>query len=365
MKLHSAGEFVFDHSWAEASYAMGQEYYPKGCLAVPFTPASGRRFLTRDDEQRPKLLAFAASILASACQQMSLSSMHVLFCEEDEAEALEKSKVGFFKRLGVQYHWTNARSPNADVSGGGSPFTTFDDYLSEWKSKKRIKMRRERKRVREESGLTMNILYGADQIQPNDVIEMFDIYKSTIEKQGPYGRQYLTRKFFEMIATSVEFRQHLCLVTARRTIDNKLIAGTFNICGGENNNIFYGRYWGCVSEDMIPNLHFETCYYSAIQHCIDTKLLRVEPGSGGGDFKYTRGFDAVSTISMHYIANATLARAVENFLELERDHVEDAVDEMDDARRLQRVGKRPDPMQVDARPTSEGDAVRGAGECAS
>jgi uncharacterized protein len=334
-KTHSAGEFVFDHAWAEAGYSVGVDYYPKLCIAVPFTPATGRRILTRvDGDERKALLLVVARALVEVCQKMGLSSVHLLFCELDEADAFEAVGAGFMRRLGLQYHWKNARSPDAEGKNGGGVFSTFEDYLSEWKSRKRIKIRRERRRVREESGLTIDVRCN-EEIRDCDVTDMFAIYKSTIDKQVIYGRQYLNFDFFEMLAGAKAFRQHLCFVMVRDS-HHRLIAGTFNVCGGAE-NIFYGRYWGCTAPEEVPFLHFETCYYSAIDHCIQQGISRIEPGSGGGDFKYARGFDPATTLSVHYIVNRRLGHAVKMFLRMEGSAVEECASDLADERKVERL----------------------------
>jgi uncharacterized protein len=336
LKTHSAGEFVFDNAWAEAGYSIGVDYYPKLCVAVPFTPATGRRILTKDEGQvRKELLHICANALVQVCDQMVISSIHVLFCELDEADAFESAQVGFMRRVGLQYHWNNARSPDAKGEKAGGQYSSFDDYLSEWNSKKRIKIRRERRRVHQESGLDIQIHLG-DQISDTDVTDMFEIYKSTIDKQE-YGRQYLSLKFFQLLAQATEFRKHLCLVMVRE-FDGNLIAGTFNVRGGSD-DVFYGRYWGCTAPREVPFLHFETCYYSAIEYCIRERISRIEPGSGGGDFKFARGFDPATTLSLHYIANRQLCRAIKMFLDMEGSAVEGSAAELQDERRLKRMQK--------------------------
>lgn len=362
LKYHSLGEFVFDQEWAEAAYGAGIEYYPKLLLAVPFTPVSGRRILTPphlSQDAREKRLQVSADILKQVCCALRISSVHVNFCQEDEVRAL--SGAGFLGRKGVQYHFTNYRKGRATLErlesridqarGADSsqaspsdvhtaadmldilqnedqqsrePYRDFEDYLSEFKSKKRIKMRRERNIVRKESGLQIEVVRGTE-IDDELMNHMFDIYMSTIDKMT-YGRQYLTRRFFQMLQECDGFMPHICLVLARREDNGKVIGGTFNVIGDggdESSSAFYGRYWGCTQE--FRYLHFEACYYAAIEYCIENNLDRMEPGAGGGEFKYMRGFEPSVTMSMHYLEDNRLSDAVARYLRLEGNHVDDVV----------------------------------------
>lgn len=337
VKQHSLGEFVFDQDWAEAAYGAGIAYYPKLLLAVPFTPATGRRVLTVGKD-RERLLKLFASALVKVCQAMDVSSVHVNFCVEDEVRAL--SGVGFLERKGLQYHFGNYRKGAQDDEGGDGrarvPYRDFEEYLGEFKSKRRIKMRRERKVVREESGLRIEVVRG-EQIDDELMENMFYVYKSTIDKLY-YGRQYLTLEFFKLLADCDQFKDRICLVLARRNEDEELVGGTFNIVGEKDGGAFYGRYWGCLEEHRY--LHFETCYYAAIEYCIDQGLSRMEPGAGGGDFKFLRGFEPCVTYSMHYVRDARLSAAVERFLKLESLHVDGAVTEMTQRSAIRSKGNR-------------------------
>lgn len=349
LKVHSLGEFVFDQDWADAAYGAGINYYPKLLLAVPFTPATGRRILTPPGVPpalREQILLLFGDILVQLCSALRISSVHVNFCTEDEAAALSSKR--FLIRKGVQYHFTNYRKgqaalssfedrltqPDFDPTVHGfhtsddklrQPYLDFEDYLGEFKSKKRIKMRRERQVVREESGLRIEVVRG-DDIGKDLYNEMFDIYKSTIDKKF-YGRQYLNRDFFNMLyETPAEFRQNICLVLARAIEDGRLVGGTFNIINNGDSSAFYGRYWGCFEE--FRYLHFEACYYTAIEYCIEHGLSRMEPGAGGGDFKYMRGFEPSITLSMHYLRDERLSDAIARYLKFESLHIDGAVVQM-------------------------------------
>jgi hypothetical protein len=301
LKGHSQGEFVFDHGWAEAAHQAGIDYYPKLLVAVPFTPAGGRRLLTHPGAPRAALLPVLAGALRDLCARNRISSVHVNFCAPDEVEAL--AAAGFLHRQGVQFHWRN----------GG--YATFEDYLSSLRSKRRNQVRRERREI-EARGILIETHHG-DAI-PDDLFEpMFRIYLSTIEKMY-WGRQYLNLAFFDLLRR--RWKRNLCFIVARR--DGELLAGTFNVQKERN---FYGRYWGTFEE--VRNLHFEVCYYAGIEHCIRHGLASFEPGAGG-EFKYWRGFEAVLTHSMHYLPHRAFGRAVERFLERERAHVKGVVEEM-------------------------------------
>lgn len=352
VKMHSLGEFVFDQEWAEAAYGADIMYYPKLLVAVPFTPATGRRIMTGPDvsaEERLRLLRLMATVLVRVCKALPVSSVHVNFCREDEVMAL--SEVGFLPRKGLQYHFTNYKKGQdaiaqlekqmSGVEEGSTlnfemvskdnrvPYVDFEDYLSEFKSKKRIKMRRERQVVRSESGLRIEVLRG-EEISDEMMEQMFYIYKSTVDKML-FGRQYLSKDFFEMLGKCADFKQFVCLVLARAEDDGRIVGGTFNIIGGDDEegtggDVFYGRYWGCTEE--FRYLHFEACYYAAIEYCIGNGIARMEPGAGGGDFKYMRGFEPCITMSMHYLGDERLSNAVARYLDLEGAHIEGAVEEM-------------------------------------
>ena len=294
LKLHSMGEFVFDYEWAEAAQHAGIRYYPKMLVGVPFTPVTGHRFVTAAGEDRSQLIQFMGEALAKIALDNKISSVHVNFCLEDEREALQA--VGFFPRHGIQYHWRNRN------------FKSFDDYLGSFRSDRRNKVKRER-RAMAENGITIRAYEGEDLTQKH-LRTMFSLYKGHIDRLY-YGRQYLTREFFDELHK--RFAANLCLMLAER--DGKIIAGTFNV---RDDKAMYGRYWGCSEEH--PFLHFNVCYYSAIEHSIRTGLERFEAGAGGS-FKQLRGLDPEHTTSVHYIVDGKFRRAVERFLAQEREVV--------------------------------------------
>jgi len=295
LKTHSMGEFVFDHGWADAAERAGIRYYPKLVVGIPFTPHTGRRILTAPSSDRPRLIAMVGQLLASLCSENKLSSVHVNFCTADEAEALRE--LGYLERLGYQYHWRNLG------------YATFDDYLARLRHKRRSAIRHERAAL-EEQGVTVRAMAG-DEISDRTFAAMYSVYLSTIDKLY-WGRRYLTREFFELLRDN--FRRCVCFVGAYS--GRELIAATINF---EKAGVLYGRYWGCFKD--LRFLHFNVCYYGGIEHCIERKLSRFEPGAGG-EYKWLRGFDPVITRSVHYVAHSGLRKAVANFLKHERREVE-------------------------------------------
>ena len=299
LKGHSMGEFVFDHSWADAAERAGIEYYPKMLVGAPFTPATGIRFLTAPGSDRRALIQLLGQTLQEVCQKNDFSSVHVNFCLPDEAEAL--AEIGYLKRMGLQYQWLNYS------------YQTFDDYLAHFRNKRRNQIKREMREM-DLQGVTIEALSG-DEI-PDDLFpRMYTLYKAHLDKLY-WGRQYLTPEFFELLAE--RFRKNMCFVVAR--LQGRIIAGTVNV---QKSGVLYGRYWGCFRE--LRHLHFNVCYYAAIQHCIKNRMIRFEPGAGG-DFKRLRGFDPQPTTSMHFLAEPRLSEAVGNFLERERDRVDNTID---------------------------------------
>jgi predicted N-acyltransferase len=295
VKRHSEGEFVFDWGWADAAERAGIAYYPKLLVGVPFTPVTGARLLTAPGADRPACLAALARGLRELCAQNSLSGVHVNFCREDEVAALEQA--GYLLRVGFQYQWRN------------EGFRSFDEYLARLRSKRRNQVRRERRSVASQ-GVVTSALRG-DEITDDLFEPIFRCYLATVDAHY-YGRRYLNRAFFELLRE--RFRHRLCFIVARR--GDEIVGATANVVKGD---ALYGRYWGALAP--VRDLHFDVCYYAAIEHCIEAGLARFEPGAGG-DYKFLRGFDAHPTFSMHHLADARLARAVERFLAAERDQAD-------------------------------------------
>jgi len=291
VKAHSLGEFVFDQGWAAAAARAGIRYYPKLLVAVPFTPVTGARFLAAPDAARPRIIDALAGALEDMCRRGAFSSVHVNFCVPDEVQALRAR--GWLQRRGWQYHWTNAGC------------TSFEDYLASLRSKRRNQVRRERREL-EAQGVEITA-HAGDDIPAVLFERMFELYRHTIDRL-PWGQQYLDAEFFAL--ARARLRSRLCLIVAR--LGGEVVAGTFNVQKGDT---LYGRYWGSARE--LRHLHFNVCYYAAIEYCIRHGLRRFEPGAGG-DFKLLRGFDAVATESMHWLDDPRLSEAVRKFLAAER-----------------------------------------------
>ncbi|MCH2173294.1 GNAT family N-acetyltransferase [Myxococcota bacterium] len=304
LKNHSEGEFVFDWAWADAAERAGIRYYPKLLVGVPFTPVTGARFLVAKELNRHDWIQRMGHLLTSLCESDEFSGVHVNFCHEEEALALSDStretSGRYLLRLGLQYHWKNRN------------YDDFEAYLGDFRSKRRNQIRRER-RALDEQEITIDILTG--EAIPDDLFEpMYRCYLATIEDRS-WGRQYLNLQFFEFIRE--RFRHRLCFVVARR--EGKVIAGTTNLFKGKS---LYGRYWGAL--EPARHLHFNVCYYAAIEFCIEHGLERFEPGAGG-DYKYLRGFDAQPTFSIHYLRDPRLSDAVSRFLDSERDNARSVI----------------------------------------
>lgn len=299
VKSHSEGEFVFDWGWADAAERSGIRYYPKLLVGVPFTPVSGQRLLTASDADASRYGPVLAGALREICRDNELSSVHVNFCREDEADLLEQE--GYLKRVGIQYHWHN------------EGYATFEDYLDRFRSKRRNQVRRERREVARQD-VRVEALAG-DEIGDELFEPMYRFYLSTIHNRA-WGRQYLNPDFFELLRE--RFRSRLVFVVALRS--GVPIAGAFNVAKGET---LYGRYWG--SDEHVRNLHFEVCYYAGIEHCIERGLSRFEPGAGG-EYKQLRGFDARPTWSSHFVLDPRLRAAIDRFLEAERHEAAEAID---------------------------------------
>jgi uncharacterized protein len=301
LKAHSQGEYVFDHSWAEAFQSAGGDYYPKLQIAVPFTPVPGRRLLVRpgpDWESHESLLAGAA---AQVAERNQLSGVHITFLGEDQWQRL--GAVGFLQRTDQQFHWSNAG------------YGTFDDYLASLASRKRKTMRKEREQALS-AGLTVHWLRGGE-ITEADWDAFFAFYMQTGSRK--WGRPYLNRKFFSLLGASAVSDSCLLMLAKR---EGRTIAGSFHMIGGD---CLFGRYWGAVEHH--PMLHFEMCYYQAIDYAIQHRIARAEAGAQG-EHKLARGYLPTKTYSAHYIVNPSLRRAIADYLVRERKYVDAAGEEL-------------------------------------
>jgi uncharacterized protein len=286
VKSHSQGEYIFDHGWADALERAGGRYYPKLQIAVPFTPATGRRFLG-GPEYRETLWRAAIGV----ADQNRLSSLHATFCTLDEAEELT-GVDGTLHRVTQQFHWENRGYPS------------FDAFLTDLSSRKRKMIRKERDTAHA-SGLTIRALTG-DEIEPRHWDAFWAFYQDTGSRK--WGTPYLTRKAFTRFHDTM--RDDMLLVLAFN--GERPVAGALNFIGRET---LYGRYWGCVEDH--PCLHFELCYYQAIEWAITHGLSRVEAGAQG-EHKLARGYLPVETHSIHWIADRSFRTAVDRYLQAER-----------------------------------------------
>jgi uncharacterized protein len=288
LKDHSQGEYVFDHAWADAWERAGGAYYPKLQIAAPFTPATGPRLLLSDEVYAAPLLRAAERL----CLQHGLSSAHATFVEPAQRPLFERA--GWLARNDTQFHWENRG------------YTSFDDFLAALASRKRKDLRKERSAAQE--GVEIRALTGAE-ILPEHWNAFWQFYQDTGSRK--WGQPYLTRAAFDLFGERMADRVLLILAFAQ----GQPIAGALNFIGGE---AIYGRYWGCLVDK--PFLHFELCYYQAIDAAIARGLARVEAGAQGSH-KLARGYEPVQTWSMHYIVDPGFREAVADFLERERSGV--------------------------------------------
>jgi predicted N-acyltransferase len=292
-KTHSQGEYIFDHSWADASERAGIAYYPKLLCAIPFTPASGPRLITKDRANEQALV----SALLSVCDKYEMSGVHINFLDQAVQERL--SEYGFLARTDRQFHFIN------------KDYKDFDDFLSALSSRKRKKIRAERRRATEK--IEIKRLRGND-IKAEHWDAFYQFYMDTAQRK--WGRPYLNREFFTAIQEGM--RDQILLVLAYE--DGIPIAGALNFIGGD---ILYGRHWGAIKH--IEFLHFELCYYQAIEAGIELGLGRVEAGAQG-EHKIARGYEPITTYSSHYLAHPGLRNAIGDYLENERRAIAHNVD---------------------------------------
>jgi predicted N-acyltransferase len=301
LKSHSYGEYVFDHGWADAYERAGGKYYPKLQCSLPFTPAAGPRLLTHNGllpEQRDHLRSALLDGLNTITEQLNLSSAHVTFM--NEAEAADAKAAGYLVRHDQQFHWRNYN------------YQTFEDFLSSLASRKRKQIRKERKTV-SQTDILIETITGAD-IKEHHWDAFFEFYIDTGARK--WGQPYLTRSFFTEIGKTMA--NNVVLFMCSR--NGRYIAGALNFVGKDT---LYGRQWGCIEDH--PCLHFETCYYQAIDYAITHKLQYVEAGAQGAH-KLARGYEPVRTYSAHHIPNPSFKHAVAQFLEHERRGIANEID---------------------------------------
>ena len=294
LKMHSYGEYIFDHSWANAFENAGGQYYPKLLSAIPFTPATGPRILLSPQKNNnDEIFKLIIGTYEQLVKNNNLSSAHINFITKQLSDTLNKRN--WIKREGLQFHWYNKK------------YQSFDDFLDELKSTKRKAIKKERKKINE-YGLTIERLTG-DALNVKIWDSFYEFYLSTIDKK--WGGAYLTKDFFYSINRSM--KNKILLVIAKK--NNDIIAGALNFIG---ENTLYGRNWG--SKLDIPFLHFELCYYQAIEYAIENKIQIVEAGAQG-HHKIQRGYIATSTYSAHYIQNDSFDKAIRGFVEMEANEI--------------------------------------------
>jgi predicted N-acyltransferase len=300
LKSHSRGEYVFDWGWAEAYERAGGAYYPKVQVSVPFTPVTGRRLLVPPSPQAPMIRQGLIAGLRELCALRRASSVHLTFLTEPEWQLA--AQHGFLQRTDQQFHWENPG------------YATFDDFLAALASRKRKAIKRERREA-VEAGISVHWVTGSDLTEAVwDAF--FAFYMDTGSRK--WGRPYLTRPFFSFIGERM--RDQILLVMAKR--NGRWIAGALNLIGS---HALFGRNWGALEHH--PFLHFELCYYQAIEFAIAHRLPRVEAGAQG-EHKLARGYVPNLTYSAHYIADRGLRRAIADFLERERGYVAMATEEL-------------------------------------
>ena len=296
-KNHSQGEYMFDHNFAQAYERSGGRYYPKLQIAVPFTPATGRRFLTRAGFEVQGMSALVQGAVQIASDN-ELSSIHATFCTE--GEALAGAEMGLLHRTSQQYHWAN------------DGYADWDAFLAALSSRKRKTLRKERHTAQDFGGDIVQLT--GDQIEPHHWDVFWDFYQDTGARK--WGQPYLTRKFFDIAQKTL--RDDMLLVFAMR--DGVPIAGALNFIGRDT---LYGRYWGC--SENLPCLHFEICYYQAIDYALAHDMKFVEAGAQG-EHKLARGYLPVTTHSLHWFGNAGFRDAVADYLEAERKAVDEEIE---------------------------------------
>jgi len=313
LKSHSQGEYVFDRGWADAYERAGGRYYPKLQASVPFTPATGPRLLIRGGVDAELIGGVLAQGLVALCDATEASSVHVTFAPEREWKLLAEN--GFLQRTDQQFHWHN------------EGYAGFEDFLGSLNSRHRKAIRRERREALA-AGITIHALTGSDITE--DVWDAFFMfYMETGSRK--WGRPYLTRAFFSLIGETMA--KDVLLVMAKR--NGRWIAGAINFIGSD---ALFGRNWGAIEHH--PFLHFEVCYYQAIDFAIRRGLKRVEAGAQG-EHKIARGYLPQTTYSAHYIADPGLRRAVGDYLNRERQYVAEAVRELTDAGPFRKTGDDP------------------------
>ena len=297
LKMHSQGEYIFDHNWAHAYERAGGRYYPKLQIAVPFTPATGRRFLVAPDRAKVAMQTLVKGAIQFGTQN-NLSSLHVTFCTEYERQMAKETQL--LERISQQFKWKN------------KGYADFEDFLSSLSSRKRKNIRKERAKAASFGG-TISILTG-EEIKPKHWDAFWIFYQDTGARK--WGQPYLTRDFFDIVQSTL--RNDIALIMAEQ--NGQYIAGALNFIGRA---ALYGRYWGCIEHH--PFLHFELCYYQAIDFAISRRLGIVEAGAQG-DHKLARGYMPSQTYSLHWIAEEGFQNAIASYLKAEANAINEDIE---------------------------------------
>ena len=296
LKSHSQGEFVFDHSWANAFYQHGLDYYPKLVSSIPHTPASGPRFLLKDGENQKELFSLMKEGVKSIAKKNNISSWHILFPEEREINFYENSNLSI--RKNAQFVWFNQN------------FKSFDDYLDSFRARHRKNVKKERSKIKKQDLIIET--FSEEEINYDLLDKFYKFYLSTnIKRSGFSG--YLTKQFFLNFPSNLF--KNLVIVLAKKKSNNEMVGGSLFFKDDKN---LYGRYWGCIEE--FDCLHFECCYYQGIEYCIKNKLKRFDPGVQG-EHKIKRGFSPTETYSAHWIADDRFREAIDDFVIKEERHI--------------------------------------------
>lgn len=301
MKNNSYGEFVFDWDWADAYHRAGLRYYPKLVVAVPYTPATGSRLLLADTPQCEQVADLLIKGAIEHAQRSNASGLHWLFTNAVDTAHL--ARQGLLQRVGCQYHWENR------------DYHDFDDFLSRFSAEKRKKIKRERRHVRD-AGIVLELLNG-HQTSAEQWTIFHEFYKSTFDEKG--GVASLTLEFFKELGRTLPDQTLLIMASDQ----GQYVAGAFFLRGRD---VLYGRHWGCT--EQFHSLHFEACYYRAIEYCIAQGLQRFEAGAQG-EHKISRGFLPTPTYSMHWIANARFREAIDDFLVRETQSIAQYMQELE------------------------------------
>lgn len=301
LKNHSRGEYVFDYAWAEAFYRAGRNYYPKYQICIPFTPVTGARILVKQFPAKSEIESLLIQKIIDLTDDGGVSSAHITFLKHSEWSTTKLA--GLLQRMDLQFHWTN------------EGYDSFDEFVAQLTSKKRKNIRRERRDVKE-NNLHIEWLTGSD-LREQHWDAFYEFYLETSSRK--WGSAYLNREFFSLLSTTMS--DQILLILCRR--GTKYIAGALNFLGDET---LYGRNWGCI--EHYPFLHFELCYYQAMEYAIQHRLQSLEAGAQGGH-KFARGYKAQPTYSAHYIADTQFRAAVARFLVDEVKYVHRDLDYLD------------------------------------